>query len=149
MRKGFKTDRACQKIFKICENMTIISIERQKSKDGQRMGIAFVVTFKKNGRTGYNTIWLVEDKGKWFFTDMQIIVDDQIFYKDIIEPLIDIEAPEAKAIYGSDPPKFNITIIEANLNCTWYTINNNSTKHFFEELNGTLKEVWESFKEYI
>ena len=66
----------------------------------------------------------------------------EIGYSDIILK-IDLIDPDLAIIYpiggffNSTPPDFIIEISEPHLNKTWYTLNTNTTKHFFQN-NGTI-----------
>ncbi|MFX0177736.1 MAG: SBBP repeat-containing protein [Candidatus Hodarchaeota archaeon] len=41
-------------------------------------------------------------------------------------PLITIESPDSNELFGSNAPEYNITIIESNLDSTWYTLNDSA-----------------------
>ncbi|MBD3256370.1 MAG: hypothetical protein GF383_14830, partial [Candidatus Lokiarchaeota archaeon] len=64
--------------------------------------------------------------------------------KDIAAPSIYIVAPFNDVRFPTVPPEFNLTIVEGNLNKTWYTLNNGEMKYFFIEFNGTINQTaWE------
>lgn len=65
--------------------------------------------------------------------------------KDKFVPEITIISPKPDDKFGAKAPEFNITITESNLNYTWYTIDDNKTKHFITGLNGTLEDIWKFF----
>jgi len=70
-------------------------------------------------------------------------------YKDEDEPEIDIALPQPNKIYGDISPDFEISIIEPNLNQTWYVLYNqtwNSANYLFNESTGKINQVaWEEF----
>jgi len=62
--------------------------------------------------------------------------NDTIIRIDIKNPDIEVISP-ISGFFNSTPPDFTIEIAEANLNKTWYTLNANTTKYFFQD-NGTI-----------
>ncbi|MBY8986149.1 MAG: right-handed parallel beta-helix repeat-containing protein [Candidatus Lokiarchaeota archaeon] len=44
--------------------------------------------------------------------------------KDILVPQIFINSPDTNDLYGTNIPKYNITVIEENLHSTWYRLTN-------------------------
>ncbi len=72
-----------------------------------------------------------------------------ILYKDIVDPVINIISPQPDEIYGEISPDFEISIIEPNLNQTWYMLYNqtwNSLNYLFNESTGKINQVaWEEF----
>jgi len=70
------------------------------------------------------------------FEDVQIL-------KDSIIPVISIYTPLGDDKFGSKAPEFNISIIEENLESTWYTIENISGTFPFTELTGNFdQDAW-------
>ncbi|MFX0188766.1 MAG: nitrous oxide reductase family maturation protein NosD, partial [Candidatus Hodarchaeota archaeon] len=53
-----------------------------------------------------------------------------IIYKDMEPPAIDITSPDEGDLFGNSTISFDITLIEGNLNETWYTLNGGD-KEFF------------------
>ncbi len=67
---------------------------------------------------------------------------DVIVRKDIIAPTIEIDFPMINSYYNETLPKYNLTILEANLNKTWYTLNGGGTNTSFTG-NGTIATgIW-------
>ncbi|MFX1570977.1 MAG: hypothetical protein ACFFCV_21775, partial [Promethearchaeota archaeon] len=62
---------------------------------------------------------------------------DAIIRIDITNPLINIISPIGD-YFNETAPEYIVEISEPNLNKTWYTLNTNTTKHFFTA-NGTIK----------
>jgi len=71
-----------------------------------------------------------------------------IVRKDIKEPLISINSPNPNGLIGSKAPRYNITILEANLDSLWYRLDNGTiiTENVTTtDTNGLIEEwVWES-----
>ncbi|MHA1194241.1 MAG: OmpL47-type beta-barrel domain-containing protein, partial [Promethearchaeota archaeon] len=66
------------------------------------------------------------------------------FSVDTGSPEITIITPVQDTFFGVSPPSFEITIIEPNLNTTWYTLNNGETNTTFTGLSGTIDTtVWD------
>ena len=66
-----------------------------------------------------------------------------IVRKDVTSPQIVINNPKQDLVFGATAPKFNITLVESNLNETWYTINGVTTNYFFKELNQSINQtIW-------
>ncbi|MHA1104289.1 MAG: OmpL47-type beta-barrel domain-containing protein [Promethearchaeota archaeon] len=57
-------------------------------------------------------------------------------------PIIDIHAPKQDDVFGSVAPQFNLTIIESNLNSTWYTLNNSAEIPFGGTTGGIDSTEW-------
>jgi hypothetical protein len=65
--------------------------------------------------------------------------------KDILAPVITINSPVPDQTYIHDIPTFSISIIEGNLNITWYTLDGGLTNITFTGLSGTINQLaWES-----
>jgi hypothetical protein len=63
---------------------------------------------------------------------------------DLIDPVIIINSPEHQTIYTSTP-HYNITIIEDNLNSSWYTLDGGATNILITELTGVLNQtIWDN-----
>lgn len=67
--------------------------------------------------------------------------EDISIYKDVLLPEIIIENPTSGQLFRDITPKFNLSIQDADLNYSWYVIENNSAKYFFSEFNGTIDQV--------
>ncbi|MFX0188767.1 MAG: hypothetical protein ACFE8A_13640, partial [Candidatus Hodarchaeota archaeon] len=52
-------------------------------------------------------------------------------YKDVIAPRITINIPHTNDLFGANAPGFDITIIEPNLNATWYYLVNTTNPSAF------------------
>ncbi|HDZ16777.1 MAG TPA: hypothetical protein ENH75_00710 [archaeon] len=67
--------------------------------------------------------------------------------KDVTTPIITIINPQNNEVLGATAPNFDITIVEPNLDKTWYSING-GTNITFTGLDGTINEVlWNSLPE--
>ncbi len=70
--------------------------------------------------------------------------DDPNSFPDVIAPVITIISPQPSTSYGIDAPDFNISIIESDLDATWYTIQGGLFEYQFTGLNGTIdQEGWD------
>ncbi len=64
---------------------------------------------------------------------------------DTVAPIIIINSPHQNEIYGTNAPTYNITIIEKNLESTWYTIDGGITNYSFSGLTGTFnQDAWDN-----
>ena len=61
--------------------------------------------------------------------------------KDIISPQIIIYSPIENQKFSTDPPLYNITILEANLESIWYTIDNGINNYTITSLTGTITQI--------
>lgn len=68
------------------------------------------------------------------FTDVTII-------KDLINPLVTINYPDAEGIFGDKPPDYGISIIENNLKTYWYTLDGGTTNITITSLTGTINQA--------
>ncbi|MBA7522347.1 hypothetical protein ES705_14465 [subsurface metagenome] len=78
---------------------------------------------------------------------------DIIVRKDIIKPKITILCPISDDVFMDEPPCFNFSIIEPNLDKVWYMLNNVTKKYFLLE-NGSTDmaidiELWDSLRESL
>ena len=60
--------------------------------------------------------------------------------KDIIEPVISINSPSENEMFGKPAPKFNLTIIESNIDLMWYTLDYGVTNITYTLFNGTINQ---------
>ncbi|TFF97828.1 MAG: hypothetical protein EU547_03265 [Promethearchaeota archaeon] len=67
--------------------------------------------------------------------------NDTVIWVDSIVPDIEVITPTT-GFFNSTPPDFIIEISEPNLNKTWYTLNTNSTKHFFQTNDSIDYNAW-------
>ena len=58
--------------------------------------------------------------------------------KDILAPIVTINFPSENQIFGVDAPTFDLTIIDDNLDSTWYSLDGGLTKIFFNGLTGSI-----------
>jgi len=61
--------------------------------------------------------------------------------KDANDPQIVINTPLSSEVFGSLAPNFNISIVEPNLESTWYTIDDGITNITFIGLTGTINQT--------
>ena len=68
--------------------------------------------------------------------------------KGLDTPIIKINSPSSTDIFGFTAPVFNLSIIEATLNETWYTLDNGVTNIPFIGLTGSINQtVWDKHDE--
>ena len=73
-----------------------------------------------------------------------------VIRKDIIPPQIMIHDPNPDLTFKHAAPDFHISIIEGNLNMTWYTINGGATRYFLTESSGRINQTaWNKLKDGI
>jgi len=66
--------------------------------------------------------------------------------KDIIAPIITINSPIEFEFFGTGPPGFEISILEANLELTWYSLDGGITTFSFTGLSGIIDSTeWNKF----
>jgi parallel beta-helix repeat protein len=75
--------------------------------------------------------------GNWVFKEVSV-------FKDNSTPQIQIIAPQPFELYGNATIAFNISIIEGNLNITWYSLNGGANYTFLGN-TGTLNQTgWDA-----
>ena len=57
------------------------------------------------------------------------------------EPKINLYMPDQFYCYEDRVPSFNLSIVDQDLNFTWYTTNYSNTKYFFEESYGKINQT--------
>ncbi len=62
------------------------------------------------------------------------------FSVDTEYPIIDVEIPDENILYGVNPPSFELTITEPNIDLKWYTINDSSILYYFTGESGTISQ---------
>jgi parallel beta-helix repeat protein len=67
-----------------------------------------------------------------------------VLYKDIISPEISITIPNLNDQFGNTPPKYNITLVEGNLDSLWFTIDGGLTNISIIQLIGEIPQnIWD------
>ena len=66
--------------------------------------------------------------------------DIRYFSVDTTPPIITINSPTLDQITGNLAPDFSLTIIESNLNTTWYTLDEGITNTTFTGMTGTIDQ---------
>jgi hypothetical protein len=61
--------------------------------------------------------------------------------KDILAPLITINSPSENQVCGVDAPTFDLTILEHEVNATWYTLDYGSVNVSFIGSSGTIDQT--------
>jgi len=61
--------------------------------------------------------------------------------KDLVDPIVSVISPSENEVFGADAPSFELTIIESNLETTWYTLNGGLTNITFGGLTGTISQT--------
>ena len=69
-----------------------------------------------------------------------IIFKDVLVVKDLITPIVNINAPTENLLFGSDPPNYDISITESNLEAYWYTLDDGTTNITISSLTGTVDQ---------
>lgn len=73
-----------------------------------------------------------------------------IVRKDINIPLITINAPITDDIFGLQPPQYDISVVEPNIDTMWYTLDFGVTLIPFTEFMGTIDQIeWNKFSDGI
>ncbi|MFX1311354.1 MAG: SBBP repeat-containing protein [Promethearchaeota archaeon] len=70
---------------------------------------------------------------------------DMVLVKYLKVPEIEIFSPSQNELFGSIPPRFNISVSEPNLHSTWYTLNvGGYTNIYFDNFTGIIdQEEWD------
>ncbi len=72
-----------------------------------------------------------------------IAFEEVVVRKDATKPVLSINSPIINELYSNSTPNFNISIIESNLNKSWYTVNN-GLKYFITEFHGIINQsAWD------
>jgi hypothetical protein len=67
-------------------------------------------------------------------------------YRDTIQPVIDINLPQTNDVYGETAPNFEISVIDDNINTTWYVLIGESITIPYIGFNGTIDQTtWALF----
>lgn len=111
-------------------------------------------TFVQNGTIDQNA-WNLVPNGtvtiQFYANDSAgyIGFDDVIILKDSYIPQIAINSPLTGELFKEVAPLFNVTIIDANLDKMWYTINGGITKVIFT-VNGSINQsLWDTIGDGI
>ncbi len=71
-------------------------------------------------------------------------------WKDINIPLITINNPKTDDFFGLQPPQYDISVVEPNIDTMWYTLDNGITTTSFTEFTGTIDQTeWDKFADGI
>lgn len=62
-------------------------------------------------------------------------------YKDLLTPVITINMPIFNQTINAIAPSFNLTIVEANINTTWYSLDGGLTNKTFSGFTGTIDQT--------
>ena len=115
-------------------------------------GGATNITFTTNGTINHSA-WSALSDG---VITIQFYANDTIgiigfaevsIRKDVNAPIITINNPQYQDVIGTTAPNFDISIVEPNLNMTWYSLNggNNIT---FTGLTGTInQDLWDALSD--
>ncbi|MBA7631929.1 hypothetical protein ES703_39466 [subsurface metagenome] len=69
----------------------------------------------------------------------------EVIVKNIFSPIIEILSPTENQMFGSFTFNFNITIIDVNLDATWYSLNDGLTNYTFSGTSGTIEQsAWDN-----
>ncbi|MFW9818958.1 MAG: hypothetical protein ACFFE5_05060, partial [Candidatus Thorarchaeota archaeon] len=98
-----------------------------------------------------NLIWTLIPEGIFI---LEIIAQDSYthsnsvyltLYKDTIEPEIAINLPEPNELFGEIAPDFDISVIESNLEFTWYTLIGELVNITFSGFTGSVNQsLWDN-----
>ena len=73
-----------------------------------------------------------------------------IVRKDINIPLITINSPITTDILGLQPPQYDISVVEPNIDAMWYTLDSGAFNVTFSSLTGTIDQTeWNKFGDGI
>jgi hypothetical protein len=72
--------------------------------------------------------------GNTDFTEVLVV-------KDLIDPIVSIITPSENEVFGANPPDFEISVIEVNLDTMWYTMDSGLTNINFSNLTGTISQT--------
>jgi len=61
--------------------------------------------------------------------------------KDVLAPLITINSPIGNQVFGENAPSFDLTILENQINSTWYTLDYGSVNISFSGSAGTIDQT--------
>ncbi|MBY9016748.1 MAG: hypothetical protein KGD68_13745, partial [Candidatus Lokiarchaeota archaeon] len=61
--------------------------------------------------------------------------------KDILAPLLTINAPITDDLFGLQPPQYDISVVEPNIDTMWYTLDSGATNVTFSSLTGTIDQT--------
>ncbi len=110
-------------------------------------------TFSGLAGTINQTAWDNENSGlitlRFYANDSagNVGFTDRIVIKDVLTPEITINSPIAGEEF-TEPPDFTISIIEGNLDSTWYTVEGSLTQYPFIGLTGTIHQnAWDDAPE--
>jgi hypothetical protein len=71
-----------------------------------------------------------------------------IVRKDINIPLITINYPNINDIFGLQPPQYDISVVEPNIDIMWYTLDSGATNLTFGSLTGMIDQTeWDKFSD--
>jgi uncharacterized delta-60 repeat protein len=122
-----------------------------------------LVKYNENGVLQWNRTWSIwyygtEGRGIAIDSSDHLFVagtyynEDVVLAKfgpDIYDPMINVSNPEQNKAFGMNAPEFDISIIEPNLDSTWYTIDNGVTNITFDGLTGTINQTeWSKKSDY-
>jgi len=66
-------------------------------------------------------------------------------YKDTTAPSITINSPITNQLFGSVAPSFDLTIVDGDLDTTWYTLDGGLTNYTFVGTSGTINQAgWDA-----
>jgi len=98
---------------------------------------------KKGNGTVTIKFYAKDEGGNEGFAEIIVRKDDNI-------PLITIIAPNKNEIFGLQPPQYDISVVEPNIDLMWYTLDNGITNTSFTEFTGTIDQSeWDKFGDGI
>jgi len=62
--------------------------------------------------------------------------------KDTIAPLLQVISPLENSVYSNNPPEFNLSISDPNLDLMWYTINDQTDIHYIYSTGTIDQTAW-------
>ncbi|MHA2119747.1 MAG: hypothetical protein ACW990_00945, partial [Promethearchaeota archaeon] len=119
----------------------------------QVLGYSSFLLFNDSDTLLNSVVWLDLPQGMF---EIQILTvdslgnrNDSVFitlYKDTISPDININLPQLNGLYGNNSPGFDLSIIEDNINTTWYSLIGEPTSFYFTGTSGVIDQItWEKF----
>lgn len=76
-------------------------------------------------------------------SDGDIAFEEVTVRKDIVDPEIKIDTPNENDLFGENPPEFEVSINETNLDTTWYSLNDGLNYTFLSTTGFIDQAAWD------
>ena len=67
--------------------------------------------------------------------------DLRYFTTNALGPDISITSPISSQLFGISPPDFNLSIVDSDLDASWYSLDGGTTNIPFSGLKGTIDQI--------